>query len=65
MINIPMEQLMLYIMIALSVICVILAVLVITVLCKLKTLKRRIDSLSRGKDTESLEDIILNFFERL
>lgn len=65
MINIPMEQLMLYIMIALSVICVILAVLVITVLCKLKTLKRRIDSLSRGKDTESLEDIILNFFERV
>ena len=63
MINIPMEQLMLYIMIALSVICVILAVLVITVLCKLKTLKRRIDSLSRGKDTESLEDIILNLFE--
>lgn len=65
MINIPMEQLMLYIMIALSVICVILAVLVITVLCKLKSLKRRIDSLSRGKDTESLEDIILNFFERV
>lgn len=65
MINIPMEQLMLYIIIALSVICVILAVLVITVLCKLKTLKRRIDSLSRGKDTESLEDIILNFFERV
>ena len=65
MINIPMEQLMLYIMIALSVICVILAVLVITVLCKLKILKRRIDSLSRGKDTESLEDIILNFFERV
>ena len=65
MINIPMEQLMMYIMIALSVICVILAVLVITVLCKLKTLKRRIDSLSRGKDTESLEDIILNFFERV
>lgn len=65
MINIPMEQLMLYIMIALSVICVILAVLVITVLCKLKTLKRRIDSLSRGKETESLEDIILNFFERV
>ena len=65
MINIPMEQLMLYIMIALSVICVILAVLVITVLCKLKTLKRRIDSLSRGKDIESLEDIILNFFERV
>ena len=65
MINIPMEQLMLYMMIALSVICVIFAVLVITVLCKLKALKRRIDSLSRGKDTESLEDIILNFFERV
>ena len=65
MINIPMEQLMLYIMIALSVICIIFAALVINVLCKLKTLKRRIDSLSRGKDTESLEDIILNFFERV
>ena len=65
MINIPMEQLMLYMMIALSVICIIFAALVINVLCKLKTLKRRIDSLSRGKDTESLEDIILNFFERV
>ena len=65
MINIPMEQLMLYMMIALSVICIIFAALVINVLCKLKTLKRRIDSLSRGKDTESLEDIILSFFERV
>ena len=65
MINIPMEQLMFYIAIALSVCCVVLLILVIISLCKLKTLKRRVDSLTRGKDTESLEDIILSYLQRV
>jgi biopolymer transport protein ExbB/TolQ len=65
MINIPMEQLMFYIAIALSVCCVVLLILVIISLCKLRTLKRRVDSLTRGKDTESLEDIILSYLKRV
>ena len=65
MINIPMEQLVFYVTIALSVVSIILAVLLIIVLCKLKTLKRRVDSLTRGKDTESLEDIIVSYLERV
>ena len=65
MINIPMEQLMFYIAIALSVCCVVLLILVIISLCKLKTLKRRVDSLTRGKDTESMEDIILSYLQRV
>ena len=63
MINIPMEQLVFYVTIALSVVSIILAVVLIIVLCKLKTLKRRVDSLTRGKDTESLEDIIVSYLE--
>lgn len=65
MINIPMEQLVFYVTIALSVVSIILAVILIIVLCKLKTLKRRVDSLTRGKDTESLEDIIVSYLERV
>ena len=65
MINIPMEQLVFYVTIALSVVSIILAVLLIIILCKLKTLKRRVDSLTRGKDTESMEDIIVSFLERV
>ena len=65
MINIPMEQLVFYVTIALSVVSVILAVVLIIVLCKLKTLKRRVESLTRGKDTESMEDIIVNYLERV
>ncbi len=65
MINISMDQLLFYISIALSVCCVVLLILVIISLCKLKTLKRRVDSLTRGKDTESLEDIILSYLKRV
>ena len=65
MINIPMDQLLFYISIALSVCCVILLILVIISLCKLKILKRRVDSLTRGKDTESMEDIILSYLQRV
>ena len=65
MINIPMEQLVFYVTIALSVVSILLAVVLIIVLCKLKTLKRRVDSLTRGKDTESLEDINVSYLERV
>ncbi len=65
MINVSMEQLTFYIMIALSIICLISIILLIVMLCKLKTLRRRVDALTRGKDTESLEDIIVNFLERV
>ena len=65
MINIPMEQLVFYVTIALSVVSILLAVVLIIVLCKLKKLKRRVDSLTRGKDTESLEDIIVSYLERV
>ena len=65
MINIPMEQFMFYVSIVLSVCCVVLLILVVISLCKLKTLKRRVDSLTRGKDTESLEDIILSYLKRV
>lgn len=65
MINIPMEQLVFYVTIALSVVSIILAVVLIIVLCKLKKIKRRVDSLTRGKDTESLEDIIVSYLERV
>ncbi len=65
MINVSMEQLTFYIMIALSIICLISIILLIITLCKLKTLRRRVDALTRGKDAESLEDIIVNFLERV
>ena len=65
MINIPMDQLIFYILIGLSVCCVVLLVLVIISLCKLKKVKRRVDALTRGKDTESLEDIILSYLDRV
>lgn len=59
------EQLMFGVAIALSVVCIITSILLIITLCKLKKLKRRVDSLTRGKDAESMEDSILNFFERI
>ena len=65
MINVPMEQLMFYITIALSVVCIMLAVVIIIVLCKLHNIKRRVDDLTRGKDAESLEDIIINYLQRV
>lgn len=65
MVNVSMEQLTFYIMIGVSVVCLISIILLIITLCKLKTLRRRVDALTRGKDTESMEDIMLNFFERI
>lgn len=54
-----------YIIIATSALCLISIIILIITLCKLKKLRRRVDALTRGKDTESMEDIILNFFERI
>lgn len=65
MVSVTMEQLTFYVMIALAVICLISIILLIITLCKLKGLRRRVDALTRGKDTESMEDIMLNFFERI
>ena len=65
MVNISMEMLALIVIIALAVVCIATIVLLIITLCKLKNLRRRVDTLTRGKDTESMEDIILNFFERI
>ena len=65
MMNFTQEQLMLGAAIALAAICLIAIILLIIVLCKLKGLRRRIDTLTRGKDAESMEDSIINFFERI
>ena len=54
-----------YIVLGCAVVCLITIVILIITLCKLKKLRRRIDDLTRGKDTESMEDIMLNFFERI
>lgn len=58
-------DMVLYLMIGVGVLCLICIILLIIVLCKLKNQKRRIDALTRGKDTESLEDVLVNFFERI
>lgn len=65
MVNVSMEQLTFYIIIGLAAISLISIILLIITLCKLKTLRRRVDTLTRGKDTESMEDVMLNFFERI
>ena len=65
MVSVSIEQLTFYIMIALAAVTIISIILLIITLCKLKTLRRRVDALTRGKDTESMEDIMLNFFERI
>ena len=65
MMNFTHEQLMLGAAIALAAICLITIILLIITLCKLKGLRRRIDTLTRGKDAESMEDSIIDFFERI
>ena len=65
MINLTQEELMFGAAIALAAVCLITIILLIITLCKLKKLRRRVDDLTRGKDTESMEDIMLNFFERI
>lgn len=63
--NIPMEMVMLASAIALGVICLVSIILLIITLCKLKKLRRRVDALTRGKNAESMESRILEFFERI
>lgn len=65
MINVSMEQLAFYGIIALGVVCVVTIILLIITLCKLKALRRRVDTLTRGKDAESMEETILSFFEKI
>ena len=65
MINVPMEQLVFYLTIALSVISVVLVILLIITLCKLKNIKRRVDALTRGKDAESFEETITDYLARV
>lgn len=65
MVNIDIVELAEYIAIGLAVLLVITLVLLIITLCKLKSLRRRVDALTRGKDAESMEDSILNFFEKI
>ena len=64
-VNVSTELLALIAVIFLAVMCAVTITLLIVTLCKLKKLRRRVDTLTRGKDTESMEDIILNFFERI
>lgn len=59
------KQLIMAAGIGMAVICLICIILLIVALCKLKTLSRRIDALTRGKDAESMEETILNLFERI
>jgi hypothetical protein len=65
MISFTQEQLVFGAAIALAVVCLITIILLIITLCKLKKMHRRVDSLTRGKDAETMEESILNFFERI
>ena len=59
------EQLTFYVMIGLAGVSLVSIIILIITLCKLKKLNRRVDQLTRGKNTESLEDIILSFLKRV
>ena len=63
--NLCMNGLGFYIICGIAVVCIVNIIVLIIALCKLKKMRRRIDSLSRGKDMESMEDIIINFFDRI
>ena len=65
MINVTMEQLTFFSIIGLAALSLISIIISIITLCKFKKIRKRVDELTRGKDTESMEDIILNFFERI
>ena len=65
MMYLTQEQLLLAVTIALAVVLVVTCILLIIVLCKLKKMRRRVDALTRGKDAESMEDRIVDFFERI
>ena len=65
MINVTMEQLTFFSIIGLAALSLISIIISIITLCKFKKIRKRVDELTRGKDSESMEDIILNFFERI
>ena len=65
MINVTMEQLTFFSIIGLAALSLISIIISIITLCKFKKIRKRVDELTSGKDTESMEDIILNFFERI
>lgn len=65
MLNIEISDLAMYIAIGLGVLFVITCIVLIVTLCKLKSLRRRVDALTRGKDAESMEDTILRFFDNI
>jgi hypothetical protein len=54
-----------YLIIGLVIITLILIILYIINLCKLKKLYRAYDRFMRGKDMESMEDLIMKQFDRL
>ncbi len=65
MVNIDIVEFAGYIVIGLAVLFVVTLILLVITLCKLKTLRRRVDALTRGKDAESMEDTVLNYFEKI
>ncbi len=65
MVNIDIVEFAGYIAIGLAVLFVVTLILLVITLCKLKTLRRRVDALTRGKDAESMEDTVLNYFEKI
>ena len=65
MMYLTQEQILFGVTVALATVLIITCILLIIVLCKLKKLRRRVEALTRGKDAESMEDSILNFFEIL
>lgn len=60
-----MSDMAAYVVLGVAALSVASIVVLIVTLCKVKKLRNRIDVLTRGKDTETMEDIILNFFERI
>ena len=65
MVNIDIVEFAEYIAIGLAVLFIVTVILLIITLCKLKSLRRRVDALTRGKDAESMEDTVLNYFEKI
>lgn len=63
--NISLEELQFYGLIAVAALLVICIILIITMLCKLRKQQRRLDALTRGKDAESMEETVLRYFEKI
>lgn len=63
--NFTMEEIMFGSLIGLTVLCLVMVILLITVLFKLKKIRRRVDTLTRGKNAESMEETIVDLFERI